>query len=449
MGYVDESQIDLINRNRLYTIVVMSFSAILLYTVVELEVESYVFTVWLVIILSVDAFQLLAWYSYNKKHVSGKVNYALAKRHILIGTILSGLCWGALSIILLPVIAGVNLMIVILTLVALAIASTTTLSYKYQYSVIFIVLVLAPLSYSLSQKSGISGMHQFYFEIMLFLLLLLLLKNVMTLYYRCKHMLKLQDRSNQREKELIHQTEKAASANHAKSVFLANISHELRTPMHAILGFSSLGLDNVGTASDEKTAKYFSRINQSGKRLLELLNDLLDLSKLEAGHMVFEFSENDLLSTILHVTAELEPLFIDKRLTVDVKPEGVSTVLVYDNNKMCQVVRNIIGNAIKHSPEDECIEISLSSTTIKIDAADVPAISVAIADHGPGIADNELDSVFDEFVQSSDTDSSSGGAGLGLAISREIIKRHSGCIKAENGATGVVIIFTLPYMQHK
>jgi len=244
--------------------------------------------------------------------------------------------------------------------------------------------------------------------------------------------------------------EAAEWANQAKSEFLANMSHELRTPMHAILSFAGMGEDKVGKAPEEKLHHYFSRIRMSGERLLVLLNDLLDLSKLEAGCMIFTMEERDLLKVAEMVAAEFSGLLKSKSLTLEVLPSNVDTVAWFDADKILQVMRNLISNAVKFSPEGGRIQVAFEESTLPVgrretDSESMPAIVVSIEDEGIGIPPEELESVFDKFVQSSKTKTGAGGTGLGLAICREIIEGHGGTIRAENvPGDGAVFVFAIP-----
>ena len=236
----------------------------------------------------------------------------------------------------------------------------------------------------------------------------------------------------------------AELANQAKSEFLANMSHELRTPMHAILSFSDFGLDKVETATREKLGRYFRHINVSGERLLHLLNELLDLSKLEAGKMELQLQECRPLEVIRLSVEELNSLAKDRSQTIEIHAERGEKPLTADPDRLLQVVRNLLSNALKFSPDGSTVEITLSQP--KDQTADT-GIRIQVLDRGVGIPEDELEAVFDEFIQSSKTRTGAGGTGLGLAICREIIKLHHGRIYAQNrDGGGAIFTVDLPVL---
>ncbi|MEW6428349.1 MAG: ATP-binding protein [Thermodesulfobacteriota bacterium] len=253
------------------------------------------------------------------------------------------------------------------------------------------------------------------------------------------------------EEALKKARDDAEKANIVKSQFLANMSHELRTPMHGILSFAALGMEKCGSAPTEKIMRYFSRIHESGQRLLHLLNDLLDLSKMEAGRMEYQLEQHRLADLVETVLEELDGLLQEKALTAEVSSDMEDSTVVCDRERILQVVRNLLSNAIKFSPAGGTIRITLSETKLPegrraTDPHIVPAVLCTVRDQGVGIPEEELESIFDKFTQSSKTRSGSGGTGLGLAICREIIRAHLGDIKAfpASGAPGAVVGFSLP-----
>ena len=237
----------------------------------------------------------------------------------------------------------------------------------------------------------------------------------------------------QAEANLIRAKFDADEANKAKTEFLANMSHELRTPMHAILSFASMGTEKVDKAPVEKLRRYFSRIEESGKRLLLMLNDLLDLSKLEAGKMTFLMDFGDLMQTVDQVLNEFHALIAEKDLTVNVDARGISTRAWFDSDRILQVMANLVSNAAKFSPVKSEIDIQFyDDELLLLDGVQVAALRLTVKDHGIGIPPGELERVFDKFVQSSETNTGAGGTGLGLAICKQIVDCHQGRIYAEN-----------------
>ena len=230
----------------------------------------------------------------------------------------------------------------------------------------------------------------------------------------------------------------ADRANQSKSEFLANMSHELRTPMHAILSFASMGQEKVFDANPEKLQQYFSRISESGQRLLALLNDLLDLSKLEAGAVQCHFKQHNLGNIVNAVLQEMSALIQKKGVRIVHDPAQIDLRAVCDAEKIMQVVRNLLSNAVKFTPAGKSIFLQYCSATLPAteSARTVSALALRVIDQGIGIPEDELSSVFDKFVQSSKTKTGAGGTGLGLAICREIIERHEGIIVALNNEYG-------------
>jgi PAS domain S-box-containing protein len=215
----------------------------------------------------------------------------------------------------------------------------------------------------------------------------------------------------------------AERANRAKSDFLMNMSHELRTPMHAMLSFARLGRDHE---REPKLLGYFERIEASGRRLLALLDNLLDLSRLEAGALGFERAPADLRALLADVRDEFEPYAASRGATLAVSA-AAPVHADCDAVRIRQVIANLVSNAIRHGAAGGRIDLAAR-------ARPEGGVLVEVSDRGPGLPEDELDAVFERFAQSRRT--RDGGAGLGLAICRAIVEAHGGRIAARNNPGG-------------
>jgi two-component system sensor histidine kinase GlrK len=223
-----------------------------------------------------------------------------------------------------------------------------------------------------------------------------------------------------------------------KSDFFSVMSHELRTPLTSIREGTSLLLEGVGGTLNEKQQKLMGIVSEESNRLIELVNSLLDLSKMEAGMMHFNFSRINPLPLFTIVAQLLEPLLVNKKIGLRLElPESLPAVPL-DSDRILQVLKNLLGNAIKFTPEGGAITIAAGVQS--------EVIQVSVKDSGPGISGDQLQLIFEKFRQvSSPGTPMVKGTGLGLAIVKQIITAHGGKLWAESKpGRGSTFYFTLP-----
>jgi len=236
----------------------------------------------------------------------------------------------------------------------------------------------------------------------------------------------IQDKSRQLEEASKH-----------KSQFLANMSHELRTPLNAILGYTELIVDGVYGDTPEKVQATLKRIMTNGKHLLGLINDVLDLSKIEAGQLTLSLGDYSMKDVVYAVYGAVEPLAAEKKLSFKAEIMPDMAAGRGDERRLTQVLLNLVGNAIKFTDE--------GSVVIKASQSD-GVFSVKVCDTGPGISEDDQKKLFQEFQQAdSSTTKKKGGTGLGLAISKRIVEMHGGKIWLESQVgKGSTFAFTVP-----
>lgn len=226
-----------------------------------------------------------------------------------------------------------------------------------------------------------------------------------------------------------------------KSEFISTVSHELRTPLTSIRGALGLVLGKVSDLLPAKLLNMLEMANRNSERLTLLINDILDLEKIESGRLEFDFKSIDLVALAHQALADNEGYAVQHQVNLVLETELTEALVVGDDHRLLQVFANLISNAVKYSPTDGSVEISVRSHKNRY--------CIAVRDHGAGIPEEFRSSIFQRFAQADSSDTrEKGGTGLGLSISKAIVERHEGHInyKSEQGK-GTEFYFDLPHAQ--
>jgi len=242
----------------------------------------------------------------------------------------------------------------------------------------------------------------------------------------------------QRNRVLVEQNRRLLLEGQTKARFLANMSHELRTPMNAIIGFTSLMLDDRALQLNDRHRRSLERVSRNARDLLELINNVLDLSKIEAGRMDVYSEPTDASDLIERALAVVESLKESRRITLSYQVEDGLPALRTDRTKLQQIMINLLSNAVKFTNEGE--------VKVTAERAGSDRIRIAVSDTGIGIAEADISKIFDEFRQAGATGRGTrSGTGLGLAITRRLVELLEGelTVSSREGV-GSVFAVTLP-----
>src|SRR5919197_2179689 len=232
---------------------------------------------------------------------------------------------------------------------------------------------------------------------------------------------------------LYHELE---TASRHKSDFLATMSHELRTPLNAIIGFSEVLHEQMFGELNERQLAYVKDVLEAGKHLLSLINDVLDLAKIEAGGMELELSDVAIPEVLRSAVSLHSERASRGRVELSLTTEPEEITISADGRRVRQVIFNLVSNAVKFTPAEGRVDVSAR--------LDDGQVEIAVADTGPGVAPEELETIFEEFKQATDGKRAE-GTGLGLPLSRKLVELHGGRLWVESAAgSGSTFRFTLP-----
>jgi len=234
--------------------------------------------------------------------------------------------------------------------------------------------------------------------------------------------LALEQRVNERTNELREANIRLIAADRSKNQFLASMSHELRTPLNAIIGFSSILIQSTRDVLQPRLFRFLENIHTAGSHLLDLINDILDLAKIESGKLQLQFETFDLHETIATVERVIKGMAAERHVSVITKIDDAIGEVHLDEGRLKQILLNLLSNAVKFSNHSGFVYL-----TVK--AAENDAIEIDVSDAGLGIPKNEQVRIFEQFYQ---VKSNKSGTGLGLSLTKNFVELHGGTIAVQS-----------------
>ncbi len=376
---------------------------------------------------------------YTRACKNYKVNVELAEKQHFFGTLFSGMAWAVLTLLLFPVVElhdQIFLLIVVMGVIATA---HTTMGSLRAPTFSFIMVLTLPLMYAVFY-SDLPNAAMIIFAIIVHSIIML---RSSSLYYDSTlNMLRSNEIAIQREHKLMLQTAKARAANEEKSKFLSRMSHELRTPLNAIMGMNELLLRDTKDPLTEKQRDRSQKVVEAGKHLLSIVDDVLDLARIEAGNVDMTMALTNCQAVIRGSIKLVEAKALQRNITISSNLGNADVFVMADSKRLKQIIVNLLDNAVKYNKQGGQISIILD-----VDDSDVTRIS--FIDTGYGIDESATDKLFKPFSRLGAEKLGIDGTGIGLSLCKQFIELMHGKIGVEcRKGDGCCFWIELPYVEH-
>ncbi len=416
-------QIDLLYNNQTLAVVSTAAAVFLLMFFLNLSVPWSDLFPWAGMFAMVLSTRMLATWLYQyKKRSHHPLESGLAEKLYFAGVALTGASWGLMMINLFPRLDSDSQILLLLTVQGFVSVSHNTMGYRRLPYLCYTLLLALPAVYVVYHAD-------FSYPVAIMLLLVIHLVFVMRTanasYNGFTAMLYLQEESISREHKLLLQREQASLANQAKSEFLSRMSHELRTPLNAVLGMNELQMLDKHEPLSQQQRERAEKINEAGKHLLSLVNDVLDLSRIEAGSLVVRLEPVDLQQTIRDACKLVETRAAEQSVTIGFEALPEPVWVRADAQRLKQVVVNLLDNAVKYNRVGGSVTIGLSSGR-------GDSWRLSVVDTGYGIAQQDMSELFKPFARLDQNRSSIDGAGIGLSFSKQLVEIMHGEIGVDS-----------------
>jgi len=377
---------------------------------------------------------------YSIKRKNNVVDFSKAKKIYLAGVVLTGMSWSVVALAVFPIVDLKGQILLLIVIMGVAAVAHTTMGYLKAPIISFIILLEFPLAYAV-YLSGFPNTVAVMLAVILHLMFIT--RSSIIFYNSTYNMLRLNEIASQREHKLLLQTAEANAANEEKSKFLSRMSHELRTPLNAILGMNELLLRDKNEPLTIKQSDRSKKVADAGKHLLSIVDDVLDLSRIESGSVDVTLALVDCRSVIEDSIKLVEGKAVQRNINISYEANHPEVFVMADSKRLKQAIVNLLDNAVKYNKQGGTVSIILKVVANR-------NVRISIVDTGYGIPEESIDKLFKPFSRLGADKLGIDGTGIGLNLSKQLIELMNGHIGVENKpGKGCCFWVELPYEMYK
>ncbi len=436
---VTKKQIELIYDNQPFALFTTLLVVILVFGFIYSSDIIYSLTVCFILFILVTLFRSYINWRYIKARKNNAVDVSRAEKLILLGIVLSAMVWGIITLLLFPVVDLNGQILLLLVVMGIAAAAHTTIGFLRAPIISFIILLTLPLMFVV-YHSDFPNAAAILVAIAIYSIFML--RSSLLFYNSTLNLLRLNEISIRHEHKLMLQTAKAKSASEEKSKFLYRISHELRTPLNAILGMNELLLHDKKEPLTEKQCGRSKKIGEAGKYLLSIVDDVLDLSRIEAGNVDVVMGLIDCQAVIHDSIKLVEGKAEQRNIKISSMFERPDVFAKADSKRLRQVIVNLLDNAIKYNKPGGQVSIILNVENNN-------NVRISIIDTGYGITEDSIDKLFQPFSRLRTGGPGIDGTGIGLSLCKQFIELMHGQIGVDCClGKGCCFWIELSYVEH-
>ena len=436
---VTQKQIELIYHNQPFVLLTMFLVVVLVFGYLYSSETLYSLTVYFLLFSFVTLFRLYINWRYIKARKNNTVNVNRAEKLQFLGIVLSGMVWGMMILSLFPVVDLNGQILLLIVVMGIAATAHATMGFLRAPTISFILLLTLPLMFAV-YHSDFPNPAAILVAIVIHSIFIL--RSSLMFYNSTFNMLRLNEISIQREHKLMLQAAKAKAANEEKSKFLSRMSHELRTPLNTILGMNELMLRDKKEPLTEKQSDRSKKVVDAGQHLLSIVDDVLDLTRIEAGNIDVVMGLTDCQAVICDSIKLLEGKAEQRNIIISSMLERPDVFAMADSKRLKQIIVNLLDNAIKYNKQGGQVSIILNVENNE-------NVRISIIDTGYGIAKDSIDKLFQPFSRLGADELGIGSTGIGLSLCKQLIELMHGRIGVDcRLGKGCCFWIELAYVEH-